>query len=374
MNELKEGFDAVLRLLEREDQLTNSRMTWYLTIQGFIIAGIALTYAKDTALGALQESAIILLSSLGIALSVVVFIVVRRARSAKKKLREQWHIRKIHKVDGSNWFPEPFGDTSVWSILTPGQSVPVILIAFWLMIIYKGGNSVTFLLVWIVVIFFLIAIWFVRRLLSKLSQKKNSSITGVVYYLDGTIIDSAPVHSAAWQAAGDKYGIEITHQFLSYQKGRTNEEAAKYLLDPLAKVEILKDFVNKKMDYANQHAGDSHYFHDFTLAYKSLGKRGIPVWICTTSPMQFCLKIYNKFPQLQDFAERTVWREMYQNGKAEGLRIAFENMGVLPKNGIYVGDSPSDLEAAREVGCLFVWYGNSNPTIKEHRELLSLLP
>ena len=99
MNELKEGFDAVLRLLEREDQLTNSRMTWYLTIQGFIIAGIALTYTKDTALGALQESAIILLSSLGIALSVVVFIVVRRARSAKKKLREQWHSWKIYKID-----------------------------------------------------------------------------------------------------------------------------------------------------------------------------------------------------------------------------------------------------------------------------------
>jgi len=374
MTELKERFNAVLRLLEREDQLTNSRMTWYLTIQGFIIAGIALTYAKDSELGALQESAIILLSSLGIALSVVVFIVVRRARSAKKKLRKQWHSWKIHKIDDSNQFPEPFGDTSGWSILTPGQSVPVILITFWLMIIYKGGNSVTFLLVWIVVIFFLIAIWFIGWLRSKQSRKKNSNITGVVYDLDGTIIDSASVHSAAWQAAGDKYGIEITHQFLSFQKGRTNEEAAKYLLEPLAKVAILKDFINEKIDYANQHAGDSHYFHDFTLVYKSLGKRGIPVWICTTSPEQFCRKVYSKFPQLKDFADRTVWREMYQNKKSEGLRIAFEKMKVNPKNGIYVGDSPSDFEAAREVGCLFVCYGNGYPTIKEHKELLSILP
>jgi Na+/melibiose symporter-like transporter len=89
MTELKEGFNAVLRLLEREDQLTNSRMTWYLTIQGFIIAGTALIYTKDSALGDPQKSAIILLSSLGIALSVIVFIAVLRARSAKKKLRTQ---------------------------------------------------------------------------------------------------------------------------------------------------------------------------------------------------------------------------------------------------------------------------------------------
>ena len=141
MANMKERFDAVLRLLEREDQLTNSRMTWYLTIQGFTITGVALAYANDFPLAALRESAIVLLSSLGIAISVVVFISVRRARSAKNKVCTEWSDWKNGKSNAFDWFPEPAGDSSWWSVLTPGQSVPVILIAFWLFVVKKGGNS-----------------------------------------------------------------------------------------------------------------------------------------------------------------------------------------------------------------------------------------
>ena len=200
-----------------------------------------------------------------------------------------------------------------------------------------------------------------------------ASIRGIIYDLDGTIIDSVPVHVAAWRFAGDKYGIEIIPQFIEFQKGKTNEEAAKYLLEPLAKGSILRDFVKAKIDYANQHAGESQYFEDFTLAYKWLRQRDIPVWVCTSSPMQFCLNVYRKFSQLKAFSGRTVWREMYQNGKGEALILAFKKMNIDPNDGLYIGDAPSDWKAAQEVGCHFVYYRNSASAIKRHEELLSLL-
>jgi beta-phosphoglucomutase-like phosphatase (HAD superfamily) len=201
---------------------------------------------------------------------------------------------------------------------------------------------------------------------------QSTSILGIVYDLDGTIIDSTHIHEAAWRAAGKTHGIEITPQFIEYQKGRTNEEAAKYLLTPIKKVKLLQDFVITKMDYANQHADESHYFEDFTRAYENLCLRGIPVWVCTTSPMQFCLNVYSKFPQLKALSDRTIWREMYQNGKGEGLIQAFKNMNIEPKDGVYVGDSPNDWKAAKEVGCSFICYRNI--AIERHWELLSLLP
>lgn len=177
----KEKFDAVLQLLEREDQLTNSRMTWYLTIQGFIIAGVALAYAKDSALGTLRESAITLLSSLGIAISMIVFISVRRARNAKKKVRKKWDDWKKGKVNASDWFPEPAGDTSWWSHLTPGQSVPVILIAFWLAVVDKSSQSVFVFWAWIVVMIVLIVLSVVEWALSKRFGKKMvSALLGAV--------------------------------------------------------------------------------------------------------------------------------------------------------------------------------------------------
>jgi beta-phosphoglucomutase-like phosphatase (HAD superfamily) len=203
-------------------------------------------------------------------------------------------------------------------------------------------------------------------------MSRYSSIRGVVYDLDGTIIDSAPVHAAAWRAAAEKYDVEITPEFIELQKGRTNEEAAKRLLDPLGRLAILQDFVREKVDYAEQHASESQYFEDFSIAHEWLRERGTQVWICTTSPKKFCLKVYETFRQLRDFAERTVWREAYQNGKGQGLRIAFERMSVDPKDVIYVGDAPSDWEAAQEAGCLFVCY--RGPAIEQHSELVSLLP
>ena len=199
-----------------------------------------------------------------------------------------------------------------------------------------------------------------------------SDIRGVVYDLDGTIINSLSVHVAAWRAAGDKYGVEITPRFLEFQIGRTNEAAAQQLLDPLGRLAILPDFVKEKVEYADQHAAESQYFEDFGVAYEGLRQRGTQVWICTSSPKRFCLNVYEKYSQLQDFAERTVWREMYQDGKGQGLRMAFDKMNVAPKDVIYIGDAPGDWEAAREAGCLFVRYGG--PAIERHSELLSLLP
>lgn len=127
-----ERFDAVVRLLDREDQLINSRMTWYLTIQGFIIAGVALICGREFEFPERRIPAIVVLSGLGIAISLVVFVSVCRARSAKRKISNTWRTAA---PAAKASFPDPTGDTSRWSLLTPGLSVPLILIAFWIAVV-----------------------------------------------------------------------------------------------------------------------------------------------------------------------------------------------------------------------------------------------
>ena len=127
----KDLFDAVVRLLDREDNLINSRMTWYLTIQGFIVAAAALIFTgRFKHHQYLPTPAIRLLSSIGIAISLVLFISVRRARITKREVGDQWN-------SSSNTvsFPDPRGETSWLSFLTPGQSVPWIFIVFWIIVI-----------------------------------------------------------------------------------------------------------------------------------------------------------------------------------------------------------------------------------------------
>lgn len=132
----KDLFDMVVRLLNREDQLINSRMTWYLTIQGFIIAAVALIFTgKLEDYQNLRTPVIRLLSFLGISISFVVFISVLRARKAKKITGSKWK-KSVSKTGKNDPFPDPRGDISWLSIFTPGQSVPWIIIVFWVIIYY----------------------------------------------------------------------------------------------------------------------------------------------------------------------------------------------------------------------------------------------
>lgn len=129
----KEMFDMVLRLLDREDQLINARMTWYLTIQGFIIAGVALAFTGEFKSHVhLKIPGIIALSILGIAISVVVFMAVLRARKAKRKVCDKW---EGFRGDEKEWFPDPRGEPKWLSLWTPGQTVPLIFVLFWVAVI-----------------------------------------------------------------------------------------------------------------------------------------------------------------------------------------------------------------------------------------------
>jgi hypothetical protein len=136
-------FDMVLRLLEREDQLVNSRMTWYLTIQGFIVASVALSFTgKFESHPYLQIPATILLSTLGIAISAVVFISVGRARENKMKIGKMWG--KVCRPE-AKLFPDPRGEPTSWvGNLTPGLAVPVIFVAFWIMVIIGASARTRF--------------------------------------------------------------------------------------------------------------------------------------------------------------------------------------------------------------------------------------
>ena len=111
-------------------------MTWYLTIQGFIVAAVALIFTgRFEHHQYLLKPAIRLLSFLGIAISLVLFISVHRARKAKKKVGGKW---KDVSSSETTFFPDPRGDTSWLSLFTPGQSVPWIFIVFWIIVIFNA--------------------------------------------------------------------------------------------------------------------------------------------------------------------------------------------------------------------------------------------
>ena len=206
-----------------------------------------------------------------------------------------------------------------------------------------------------------------------------------MYDLDGTILDSKFVHYRGWQDAGDRFNVPITPEFLGYQYGKTNEAAAQWLLGPQRYAEFGTSFVEAKKTSVVAHAGEAALFKDFEPAFCALVARKIPVWICTSSPKDYCSAIFVAIPELKALADKTVWRESYPNGKPnpDALLVTFQKMGLEVNDCIYVGDAHVDYLAARNAGCGFFYYlprkqdrdpgfGDIKaPCISDHRQILA---
>ena len=209
-------------------------------------------------------------------------------------------------------------------------------------------------------------------------------IKAVVYDLDGTIISTTELHEKAWIEAGRIVGVNIPEDFLSNQKGMTNEAAAKLLISN--DEEKLNNFVKEKEKYVVENVEKVNLFDEFEKTYNYLFGNNINVWICTSAPKAFFEKVSNGIPFLQQFENKTVWREMYNNGKPdpEPILQTLTKIGVRPQEAIYIGDAENDYLSAKNAGCTFIYFCNDKnnrdsripikiPEISKHDELINFL-
>ncbi len=205
----------------------------------------------------------------------------------------------------------------------------------------------------------------------------------VIYDFDGTIIDTEKLHEDGWIQALAPYGITPTRDMLLFQKGRSGEAAAKYMLP--AEMHHLVDQVREaKATYVLEHLGEVPVLGNFNQAYERLRAEGLTVGICTSARPDFIDTLLHLTP-LKELAQTTVCKGMYQKGKPdpEPLLKTLEKIGGLtPQQAVYVGDAESDYQMARNTGMRFLYFcsGDHDPKIpatvpktNDHLEIFSFL-
>ena len=97
-------YEYIAHQINREDSLVNSRMTWVLQLNGFLFATLALA-GKDFALNVqLQHLLLILISAVGIAVTLSGLMGVQAAHLQLTDLKACWTQERF-----PNW-PRPFGN------------------------------------------------------------------------------------------------------------------------------------------------------------------------------------------------------------------------------------------------------------------------
>lgn len=202
-----------------------------------------------------------------------------------------------------------------------------------------------------------------------------------MFDLDGTIISTVGLHEQGWRVAGEKCGVRITDEMLRKQRGIPEDAAARMMLGSRY-AELGGEFVRTKRSTAVEHAGEVRLYPDFLPAYRALRERGLVVWVCTSAPKVFVGAVYGEIPELAEFKDRTVYREMYEMGKPhpDPLLLTARKMGVPIEQVLYVGDAVGDWKAAENAGCAFLYACREKcdpqvkaPAILDHREILDFL-
>lgn len=126
-DEKKQRYDAIVHQIDREDSLINYRLTWTLTLNGFLFAALAFLGSKESPEPRIEEFFHWALPAAGFFISVAGLLGILAAFIQIHYLTEQWSELK-----DSRW-PRPFGDKkhSYFIGTIPSFLPPLVLVAVW---------------------------------------------------------------------------------------------------------------------------------------------------------------------------------------------------------------------------------------------------
>jgi len=148
-----ETYEAFRSYVRHEDSLVNSRLSWNLTVQGFLFAGYGVLAQKafefcadgKTPIGPFNSlrSTMLVLGLLGVMISLTSFVGICAANMATRKVRKQWQA----KIDASpklkGLFPALTGGGARGAEAAgqiPQFFLPVLFILAWLGIFWASHS------------------------------------------------------------------------------------------------------------------------------------------------------------------------------------------------------------------------------------------
>lgn len=182
-------------------------------------------------------------------------------------------------------------------------------------------------------------------------------IKGVIFDMDGVILDSEKVYIRFWSEAGKACGYPFEEK---------HALAIRSMARPYA-IEKLKSFFgedfnydlvrNKRIElmgkYVDENGLEKKPYSDYILKY--LKENGYTIALATATPEERAKK-YLKRVGLLDYFDEIISAHMVKRGKpAPDIYLyAAEKTGLKPENCMAVEDSPNGARSAVSAGCVTV--------------------
>lgn len=187
------------------------------------------------------------------------------------------------------------------------------------------------------------------------SLRKRAAIKGVLFDMDGVILDTEKLYVQFWQEAAQYYGYPMTREMglgmrsLSKEAGERQLKAylgenIDYYMVRSKRIEMMNAFIE---EYGVEIKFGIHELMDY------LKKKGIKTAVATSSPLDRAEKYLSQVKLLDKYDE-IVSGHMVEHGKpAPDVYIyAAARLGLEPEECLVLEDSPTGLLAAKRAGCI----------------------
>jgi HAD superfamily hydrolase (TIGR01509 family) len=176
-------------------------------------------------------------------------------------------------------------------------------------------------------------------------------LKGVVFDLDGVIVDSHPLHKQAWRAFLSYLGKEVSEADLDFIfEGRKRREILIHFLGKLSDSDI-QLYGNKKDEFFRQASADLKPMGGIVELIKNLRQAGLSMAVATSASRQRALWTLEQL-ELAEYFAVVVSGDDVTLGKPNPAtyRIASQRLSLHPKFLLAVEDSASGVRSAISAG------------------------
>jgi beta-phosphoglucomutase len=176
-------------------------------------------------------------------------------------------------------------------------------------------------------------------------------LKGVIFDMDGVLIDSHPIHKRAWKKFFALLGLEVGDEDLDFVlDGRKKEDILRHFLGELPK-EQLEDFGHRKEMLFREEASQMEAIEGAVAFLRDLHDSGIRVAVASCGSSSRVHYILEKL-SIHDRFSAIVTADDVQHGKPDPaiFRKAADRLGFANCDLLVFEDAASGIRAARAAG------------------------
>jgi beta-phosphoglucomutase len=182
-------------------------------------------------------------------------------------------------------------------------------------------------------------------------ESKSVIIEGIIFDMDGVLIDSHPAHREAWRKFLGTLGKVVSDEELGFiLEGRRRDEILRYFLGELSESKII-EYGHQKDSFFRESFGEVKLMPGVSQFLETLARLGLKAAIATSATARRTQGTLEHLSLQKHFAVIVTGDDVSAGKPDPGVyKLAAQQMNVSPERLLALEDAPCGILAARAAG------------------------